>query len=404
MALIIVTFRPFDFLPGMSVVRQAWIVFVLLFTLTIYPIWIARKHWKLSAFELYTIILIVSIPILSAISARNEFGQSLIYGLLAQRGLVLCATALIIIFALRHRYFEFHHFEKSMLLLGWTTLTMFALFSVLVDPKLFAGAQFVAGENSGEEAFMFNAYLIIFCFLYYFYKGYRLQSGRSYLYAMLFFAFLVIIDGGRAMLLSLFTTLLYFSVKWGSWSKLIRTLPKILISGLVLLLLLYLTNGQYITKLVDKFGDAFSVVTTGAKGEDASANARIVETLIALPYIEKHWLAGNGDISNQWQGGYMGVLGGYFFPSDIGLIGVVYMYGVLGTLFFSIQFIFALKFARTMISNVDPFLNAIIAFLIYFAIHSTVNGRFVHMAEISFFMVAILSVASMSYRRSKVTQ
>lgn len=401
MALIIVTFRPFDFLPGMSAVRQAWIVFVFLFTLTIYPMWIVRKHWKLSAFELYTIFLIVSIPILSAISARNEFGQSLTYGLLAQRGIVLCATSLILIFAFKHRFFELLQVEKSMLILGWTSLIIFSLFSAVVDPKLFSGAQFVAGGNTGEEAFMFNAYLIIFCFFYYFYKGYRLHSGRSYLYAMLFFVFLVIIDGGRAMLLSLLATLLYFSVKWGSWSKLIRMFPKILISGFVLLTLLYLTNGQYITKLVDKFGDAFAVVTSGAKGEDSSANARIVETLIALPYIEKHWFAGNGDISNQWQGGYMGVLGGYFFPSDIGMIGVVYMYGVLGALFFLLQFFFAIKFDRKLISNVNPFINAVTAFLVYFAMHSIVNGRFVHMAEISFFMVAILAVASMKYRRNK---
>ena len=110
--------------------------------------------------------------------------------------------------------------------------------------------------------------------------------------------------------------------------------------------LLFVFDTGNMIHMAGKFTDAFTVVLTGEPSDDASANARLVETASALPYIEKNWLLGNGDISRQWHGGYEGVLGAFFYPSDVGIIGTIYLYGLLGLLLFAIQFVFAIRFSN----------------------------------------------------------
>lgn len=402
MLLLVMTFRPFDFVPGMAMLKQAWIVITFLFTVTLYPIWVASRKRRISTFELYTISLLVLVPVVSAISARSEFGQPLLYGLLAQRSIVLCAIALIVLFLFRKRLLNECHVEKAVLFLAWFTLVLFSLFSIVADPSQYAGEQFVAGENTGNVIFKFNVYLMIIGFCYYFYLAYRFNSSRDYFYALLFLAFLIIVDGGRALLLSLLLSVAFFSVKWGSIMRIVRLLPMISAGVIVLFTAIYLADSQAIVKIYSHFGGAFAVVTTGEKGEDVSANARIAETLISIPYIEKNWLLGNGDISNQWHGGYIEVLGGYFYPSDIGLIGVVYMYGLAGALLFAFQFLFALRFLKYKTHDNSPLVNAIKAFLLYFAIHSIFNGRYVHLAEISFLLISLLCVIGRAEHKNRL--
>jgi hypothetical protein len=125
--------------------------------------------------------------------------------------------------------------------------------------------------------------------------------------------------------------------------------------------------------------------------EDVSANARVLETLIAMPYVQKNPWFGNGNISNQWQGGNEHVLGGYFHPSDIGIIGVLFMYGVTGLLLFSWQYWFAIKAAGKLPPRMhSPLLDATKGMLLYLAIYSLATGFFVHYAETCFLLITML--------------
>lgn len=394
-ALALLIIRPFEFLvPGFSVIKQLWIVFLFLFTAVVYLIWLVQRKAKLHSFELYVLLLLCAVPLISALAAKSEFSQPIFYGLMTQRKIMLCTTVLLLIYFYKVKYLRLRDVEFSLLVLAWICLIGFTSFSIVANPADYTDAQFVGGENTGETSFKFNIYMVILGFFYYLYQGYVLKKNKAYLFAALFLVFLIVEDGGRTMLISLLASVLFFLCRWGSLKRLIVMLPKLLLSMMMLLTILYVFNAEFFSNLAHKYQEAFAVVSSGERGEDASANARIAETLLALPYIQKNWLIGNGDISNDWHGGYEGVLGGYFYPSDIGLIGVVYSFGLLGAMLFIFQFVFALRFSKVIGRLQTPMQAAIKCFLLYFAIHSVVNGRFVHMVDVSMFFIAVLYLAA----------
>lgn len=390
---LLLTFRTIQFFPGMAAVQELWFVFTFLFLVIPYLYWKAQSGWKFSVYELYVIGMIGLIPSLSAISAWREFGQPIIYGVLGQRSCILGAGALAIIYGLRHQLIKLSDIEKALLLLSWGTLLIYLFFYVVFDAAQFSDYNhtFVGGVEVGKAKFKFDMTFIIFGFYYFAFLGIRLKVRRYWLLSLPFFIYLVF-DGGRSLFVALLGSFIFFAYRWSSSRRLIVLLSKIFAVGLLFTVFLYISNADFVTNKVGKFGDAFTVVTTGQYTEDASANARISETLIATPYVLKHWFLGNGDISNQWHGGYEAVLGGYFHPSDIGIIGVIYVYGLLGVLLFSAQFIFAFRFSRRIPKKFDslPLLDATKGFLLYLAIHSLVTGKFAYYSEVSFLLIALM--------------
>ena len=90
----------------------------------------------------------------------------------------------------------------------------------------------------------------------------------------------------------------------------------------------------FLENLVNNFSEMFTVLL-GEESNDSSSNARIWTTLIVLDYFENHPLSlwfGTGRISNQWNGGYESFFG-YFYPADIGLLGGLFINGIIGMLF-----------------------------------------------------------------------
>ena len=400
-AFLAMTFGTFQFFPGASLLKEAWIVTLAAFLILPYLYWKARIG-RVSMFELYILLIIVAIPLLSALAAWREFGQPLLYGVLSQRNNMLAASALLLIFSFKHNMVTLKDVNSALLFLAWGTLGLYLFMSLFLNPASYAhyGSGFVSGGNVGTYAFKFRTEFLVFGFFYYAFIGFRHKSTRHWFLALPFLVFLVV-DGGRSLLVSTAASFLFFVWRWGSFSRLVTYVPKVLFFGLASMIILYVNNAEYITEYASKFNAAFTVVISGEEADDVSANARIIEVAIALPYITKNWIIGNGDISNQWNGGYANVIGGYFYPSDIGIIGVLYMYGLIGTLLLLMQFIFAYRYSKSIarygISS--PLIDAIKGYLLYFLIHSVVTGRFAHYSEISLFFIALLGCSLWSRRK-----
>ena len=84
--------------------------------------------------------------------------------------------------------------------------------------------------------------------------------------------------------------------------------------------------------------------------DEASTAVRFMEYNIAVDYILKNPLLGNGFISNQWNGGWHQILG-YFYPADIGILGNIFVFGLFGTLLIYLPYYFTFKMARQIRSN-----------------------------------------------------
>jgi hypothetical protein len=401
----LLSFSTLKYFPGMSPTSEIWYVAVFLFLITLYLQHISVRGFKLKALEAYCFVLLIYLPISATYMANMEFGQPFLYGLLSQRSVILVGSTMIFLYLYRLRFFSLLDVERSLIWLSWLSLILYSIMQLTLDPAKFAGNTpgFAAGGEVDEAKFAFDKSFIVFGFFYYVFAGYWQKSIRNNLLALIFFTYLVL-SGGRSLLVAVVLSYFIFIWRWSTTSKFLKLLFKSVSIVGILLAVLFITDNEKMFHLYAKLSQASLVVLTGKEGDDVSANARVIETTIAAPYIFKHWLLGNGAISNQWNEGYKSIFG-YFYPADIGLIGVIYMFGLLGTLLFAMQFYFALRYSDCLPKDGgkwNKLVSAAKGFLLYYAIHSMATGRFANSVEIGLLFIAILYCAAQHEQSEKL--
>lgn len=400
------TFSSFKYMPGGLLAQDLYTGIMIIFLVLIYPLLVINKNSSVNQLEIYGILLIVVESNFAALMSSLEFGQPYLYGLLNQRGLALIGSSFLFTYLYRKQVFSFNDVQQAFVWTIWILLLVNTLIYNFTDPQdLLDYAEESGLHQAGTEegaALRLDNQLLTFGFFYYVLIGVEAKENRDLrIYCSLpFLGYLLFITGGVANLLAIVFSYAYFFIRWISWESKIIYFFKF---GVILFIfgsVLYFApiesmvsfKEEFIVNLQDEVSEAFKVAFTGKEGNDPSANARIDEVALAIPYIQKHPLLGNGFLSNKWEGGFSGKLG-YFHPSDIGLWGIVYEYGVLGLLLFSVQIYFFWIYARQISvrqGQFHRFSNGIKGYMLYFLINSITTGRFVFTVEQSFFVITLL--------------
>lgn len=404
---LLMCFRIIQFFPGMIIIQEGWFLAVGLAMIGIYLPWrIRQAAWPIG-FELYLIILMLAVPWWGAIMAKLVFGQPLIYGLLAQRGFILVGGApLLLILFLRRGTISSEDVGRALLLLAWMTMTLYTLMASLFDPGSFFlryGNTFVTSDGP-DAKFKFDLTFILFGYFYYLFRGYQQRSFRKFMKAIPFLLFILVQNQGRSGLLSLAGASIF--LLYLRKPKRVKITPYLLKIGVtigVVFIVTYFLNPNFMKALGSKFSDAFAVVFKWQMTDDPSANARIQETIIAMPYIFKSAVFGNGVISHQWMGGPESILNAYFYADDIGIIGVIFTYGLFGLIAFGFMFRFAVLYYRRIKGKLNfgnEYLNPVIGLIIFLAINSLTTAGFVFHPEIILTFIALLRFEV--FQRSKM--
>lgn len=385
--------RAFYFFPGMSAPSEVWNVLCFLFLAFVYLAWKAKAGERFLGFEFYILLMMAAMPLWSAIMAEHVFGQPLFYGILTQRTMILGTIGLALLTFYRLGWINTRDIEQALIVCAWGTLVLYGGWGLLT-----LGRSEV--DTSGAQVRLVYSFVEI-GFLYYGLIGFNLKSKLHYALAAPFLLYMVSI-GQRALLLSVVGAYGLFVLLRGSVSRLVVFVPAAIISAVALVGVLYLADANFVTSLAERFVEAFTVVTTGQSTQDLSANARLEEFAVGEPYILSSPLVGNGDISHKWHGGYEQVLQGYFFPSDIGLFGVIYMYGALGLCAFAAQFWWARKYAVGVLEGRDtpPMIDAAVAFLVAYAVQSASGGTFAFNWGVGVILIAYLYIAGDERRKA----
>jgi hypothetical protein len=388
---LLMTFRNFQFFPGMFYVQEFWLVLSLLALVVVYPAWKISKGLQFSSFEIYILTLIVAAVLLPAWGAWREFGQPLVFGVLAQREAAVIVSSLLLVNALRYRLLRPSDIEAALLLAAWGTFFLYAVMRFTLNPANFPSyyPTFVGGDGA-QAFFKLPAIFILYASIYYALLGFRTRRKKYYLAAAILF---IPWNGPleRTQTIGFAATLLFFLYRWRPFGQFLKTVGKACCIIIVALGLIYVANPVYLSSTSSKFSDAFNVVLTGSVVNDPSATHRLLETVTALPYIQKHPLIGNGAFSHQWQGGGEDVLGEDFYAGDIGMIGALFTVGVFGTLVFAYQFRFALRAVRNLSERTpSPLSDAAAGFLLYSAVISATQASFVFNPEVPLLFIAIL--------------
>jgi hypothetical protein len=390
---LLMSFRILQFFPGMQYVQELWFAFCwLIFVLTYFP-WKISTGLRFSTFEVYLLVLMVAGILFPAWGASREFGQPLIYGMLAERGVGTFGMWLLLLNALRRRLITLADIEAALLVLAWGTFAIYCLMRLALSPANFSsyGPGFIADSGDGTLIFKLPPYFILYGVVYYALRGFRTRRLKYHALAAVLFLFGAVGLTERWLTVSMGLTVIIFLFRWRRIGQLVTSLSIFILLTALGLFAAMVVRPQIVTSTAGKFGDAFSVISTGTAGTDNSANARLFESVRVLPYIRKHPLLGNGVLSNQWQGGGQQVLGGYFYGTDIGLVGITFSYGLFGLILFAWQYRFALRSASWLSSDAhSPLRDATIGFLLFTALNSLTTGLFLWYAEITLFFVTLL--------------
>lgn len=386
--------RTFQFFPGVRPLEEIWFVLCALVLLVLYPLLKTYADWTFRPFELYLLCMLPIFLILPGVAAQRNFGQPLVYGILARRSMLLSAMWLLMIEAWRRRWFQSRDVEKVLVFMAWGTSFLYDFMRLFLNPLNFesAPAGFLRGSGTIDVSFATPGCFMIFGAIYYSLRAIRERRTRWSLYAF-YFAINAVGTSGRFLTISFLVTVGYFLFRWRSFGAVVSIAARSLAVFALAISVLAVISPQQVQERFDRFADAFSVVT-GHEVEDASAYARVVETDIALPYIKRHPIIGNGLLSTQWIAGAAGVAS-YFFPDDIGLVGVVYEYSAIGLVLFSLQYLFSLRAGFQLPDQVHtPILDASKGFLVYTAIYSLTTGTYVFEFEQPCFFIVLLLLAT----------
>ena len=359
---------------------------------------------ELRATRSFVWLLIGFVPLLGALMAQQVHGQPLWLGLASQRGFLLAPFALVLISQLQRGRLHFSDIERALVRLAWLNLVIASLVLLLLDPNNFSDLGNLVTDGGGiHNKFIIPMPFIVFGAFYYYSQSIITNNKISLIYSFIFLMYIFGGNTGRVLNLSLLTAFLLIgrvAPQKGRRTRLKNLVVTIvLLSFLVLIIALFMP--ERLSVITEKYSDAFAALTGADSVDDWSANARILQFATVLPWVEKHFMLGTGAISNQWNGGYMAMFD-YLHPRDLGFLGIIFQYGLLGLVFFAVQYRLAwravsLFVTRSTITSMPVLVLTCIGCFTTLLLTSVITGAIAYNVEQTIFYIA-LTLAAVSIK------
>jgi hypothetical protein len=271
---------------------------------------------------------------LSVVNAWLVFGQPLYIGVLANRSSIytIVISFVIVSFLWQFKVDDRQKIiESGMVFVAWFFLLLWTFLSLVLNPLNFIDTAVVDYRHTSEVyRFRFEELPIVFGFLYYFTKAYYLKRICYLFYSLMFILYLIFVFQGRvSLMLSLVVVIplfVRFLLEKGVMKYLVYLVLPVLIIPMSVGISSYVVNGGF-DQLFYLVSGQFMYLT------DSSAVARLVEFENIENDLNRYLFSGVGFVSSQFKNGYEGFYD-YYFPTDIGVIGMVHIYGLVYVVMF----------------------------------------------------------------------
>jgi hypothetical protein len=221
-----------------------------------------------------------------------------------------------------------------------------------------------------------------------------LKQNKYLLYAILLFSANMFGDFQRWVFISFFGALLIGFFIQKNVSLKLRLIPLAMIALLTIIMVMnYSSYGDFI---LTKFIDAFALFSESRISQDSSVNARGWQTEFALNGFFESPIIGNGVFRNSVKEDLFGDV--HFYLSDIGVVGLLYAFGIVGPLVYIFQIKTALKMTKYSVLNMGLKL-----FMIFLLIFSILTGSSILKPTI-FMVVILLYVKSKQFENLSVSE
>lgn len=349
------------------------------------------KNRKASYLYILMLLLLI-VPLYGSIQSFLIYKQPILYGLLTERVKIFGLSGLLLLTLLEKRIVSLNKVRDHMLTWASILFVVLLILNFLVPKSILLNYDFVIDSISKGIRVKFNQTLIVFLFLYLIIKGSAKKNFLFILVALAILIYFIFIYKARSLAISmLLSGFVYFLVN----QKVYKNVSLLIILASITTGFFFLAKlliPEKVNLVLELFYSAFNVFL-GGEITDASSLSRVTQVDIAMGGFKDHPFLGNGFLSSQWNDGFQGLYG-HFFPSDIGWVGILYLYGVLGIFIYLIPFIWSLKMSisqrqRNSISS-SYFVLACYYTILYLFFQNAIAGYFVKKVGIVMFFFALI--------------
>ena len=337
------------------------------------------------------VVLMFLFVLYTAFTANAVFDQPVL------KGIVISMKTYLPIISIFFLYYMFktetitmYQYNIGMLVVCWVNLILYVYLMFTINPAVYKDTTDMVGFNPSKGGYVFNfppnfiAYGIFFYFI-----DYTLNKNRfSLLLSFILIAYILFLDKGRIQFVCIVGALVLHTL----WviplkSIMFRLIDIILITALMLLVV-YWIEPELLTIVYKMFMVFFNAIF-GIETGESSADMRWIEIGSVLSYFDKHpgqWFFGIGFIPRD----EMWLRFGYLYFTDIGIFGVLLVFGIVGTILLFLFFLYP-AFVIRKIKNFkhDVIFNTILGSVFYLLLTSVFTGGFAFAptSMLSIFMV-----------------
>ena len=335
---------------------------------------IKRKNWN--GFERLYIFILIAMPLYSAIVANIYWKQPLFYGIITQQLWFYSTIAFLIFYLLKTEKITLYQLRDIILSISWIQLPVYILLGFVLDPHKFLDTSFAYCSSVKGCGWMFDIMFMSFSYFYYLIVFIKTNKWKYLIPVLVFLAYIVFEYQKRALTASLVgTTMVYFYFQVSFKKKLyyisLFTIILIFLGGII-----FIIKPEIFTRFADMYSSILEVFQ-GEESTDQSANSRITQVVYVGLYYAKHPSSiffGNGKWNDNWEGSPLRLYG-RFYPSDLGIIGAYFIYGIFGILVVQFEYLQAMWWMRKVKEKAnDAFFVALKYYLLFFYIRSIPTG------------------------------
>jgi len=354
-----------------------------------------KVHLKEKSFFYYVYFISIFYILYSAFRAKTFFDQPIYLGILAQRAYILLNTSLIAYYFINENKVTINNLIKIFKSIAWLSLVIYSIIYFFFK-YIFIETKYLSYDPLLGYRFKFQIYLIIFISFFHLFEYLEKSNILSLVKFIISIFFFMFVCKGRGLNIVMMITILVVIFKE---IKKINKAVKLylLITVIIIGLFGYLYIKKDIVQVVVHRMSDIIMVLQELESSDVSANARLYQS----KRIEETWqknseslLLGVGFLSNYLiEGEKRGydIFYGYLRPTDVGIKGVMFVYGIIGTIFvLIIPTIIIFREIIRNISNNDIFIKSSSYFLLYILISSIYTGEIVFNPYFVYFILGIL--------------
>jgi len=274
--------------------------------------------------------------------------------------------------------------NQLFLLLAFASLLIFLTMWLVLTPDSLTGGFFFVDVPSKGLRLRIIPIFVIWGSIYFGLKWIRGTFSISWLVnsvtATVMIGYVIFIYKSRAAMVVLAVVLVWMAVQKSPKGRRVRTLM------IFSLLVAVLVGGMWISRpnVLRRQFSGLTVIATSIFSRDGEMDASLANRLSqgtlawwSVSRSARTLLIGNGRLSRRLRGERRESFG-HFYPVDIGWLGIVFLYGILGFLLVNIPFVLTWKMSRTHACIEDDiFLDSLKWWLVYLFLRSILNGMVV---------------------------